>query len=277
MSARVAVIGGGISGLVAAYQLHQRSIDVTVIEASVRFGGPIFTERFDDFIVDAGPDSFLSTKPGGLELAKRLGIADRLINTRDDGGGTYIVRDDELHPLPEGITLLVPTQFKAIAETSLLDVRGKLRLLADYVIPARRDESDESVASFMTRRVGKQAFERLAEPLLSGIYAGDARKLGILSTFPRLRDVERRHGGLIRGAMAMRGNAPPQRERVHTPFVSFQGGLGEMIDALVRELDGADLRRNVAAHRITRQGECYQVHLSDGSSVEADGVIVATP
>ena len=275
----VVVVGGGISGLSAALELQDRGLEVTLIEASERFGGLIHTERIDDLVIDAGPDSFLSSKPGGLKFVERLGLSERLVNTRSDGGGTYILHNGELKPLPEGITLLVPTQIEQIANSPLLDRAGKLRLLADYLIPARRRTEDESVASFMTRRVGRQAFENLAEPLLSGIYAGDARQLSILSTFPRLRDVERRRGGLIRGALAQRAAAKsPASGTEHTPFVSLTGGLAELIEGTVDALSAAILRTGVAVTALEPVADSgYRVRLADNSMLDADGVILATP
>lgn len=274
----IVVIGGGISGLSAALALQDRDVQVTVLEASERFGGPIQTVRTADLILDTGPDSFLSSKAGGIQLAERLGIADRLINTRPDGGGTFILHGGKLEPLPEGITLLVPTQFQQIAESPLLDSAGKLRLMADYLIPARSSAEDESVASFMNRRVGQQAFENLAEPLLTGIFAGDATRLSILSTFPRLRDVERRHGGLIRGALAQRRAAGSgSRVTKHSPFVSFANGLGEIIEGLEAALDRSELRRRTAAQSIEPRGDGYEIALADGSTVGCDAAVFATP
>lgn len=274
----IAVAGGGISGLSAAFTLLELGHDIVVIEAAERFGGPIHTLREQGYIIDAGPDSFLSSKPGGLQLVNRLGLADQLINTRSDGGGTYILHDGTLAPLPEGLTLLVPTQFRAIAETPLLSVRGKARLLADYVIPARRDEADESVAAFVTRRVGCEAFEQLAEPLLSGIYAGDAQKLSLHATFPRLRDVERQHGGVIRGALAQRRAASgTPRQSQHTPFVSLAGGLGTLIDGLVATLERVELRGGVRLSAVEPHGAGYRLALADGSTLAVDGLVLATP
>lgn len=277
MPASVAVVGGGISGLTAAYELQRAGIATTLVEASDRLGGVIRTERHDGFIIDAGPDSFLSTKPGGVQLADELGIADRIIDTRPDGGGTFILRNGQLQPLPEGITLLVPTRFRQIIESPLLDLRGKARLLGDWFIPARKDEADESVATFMTRRVGQQAFERLAEPLLSGIYSGDAWQLGILSTFPRLRAVEREHGGLIRGALAQRKQASNgTRERRYTPFVSFESGLEELITSTTKALEAVDLRLGAEAVDLEETSDGYRLQLASGETVEADAVLIAT-
>ncbi|CAN5594397.1 protoporphyrinogen oxidase [soil metagenome] len=279
MPARVLVIGAGISGLAAAVELKSRGVDVRVLEASDRAGGPIFTEYHDGFTIDAGPDSFLSTKPGGLWFADRLGIVDQIVSTRPDGGGTFIVHDSQMQPLPEGITMLVPTQFRQILESPLLDLKGKLRLLADYFIPARSGDDDESVANFMRRRVGQQAFERLADPLLSGIFAGDAEKLSILSTFPRLREAERRHGGLIRAGLAARRSAAnsPQPAGRHTPFVSIQGGLGSLIRAAIQHIGSQQVIFNCPVETIDAIHGGYRVTVRSGNSFEADGIVIATP
>ena len=279
MAAHVVVVGAGISGLAAAVELDARGIDITVLETSERAGGPIHTVRDDGYIIDAGPDSFLSTKPGGIEFAERLGIAERIIDTSPAGGGTFIVHNGKMAPLPAGITMLVPTQFRQILGSPLLDLSGKARLLADYFIPARRGDADESVADFMRRRVGRQAFENLAEPLLSGIFAGDANRLSILSTFPRLRDAERRHGGLIRAALAARrtpSTATPTARR-RTPFVSFDCGLDTLVRAAIDRIGSDRLRLNTEALAITHRRRGFAVLTGTNEELECDGVIVATP
>ena len=279
MSRCVIVIGAGISGLAASLELQTRGIDVTIIEKSDRAGGPIQTDYIDDYIIDAGPDSFLSTKPGGLWFVDRLGLSDHLINTRHDGGGTFIVHDGVQQPLPEGITMLVPTQARQIVVSPLLSRRGKLRLLGDYVIPSRREDDDESVAAFMRRRVGQEAFERLAEPLLSGIFSGDASKLSIQATFPRLANAERQYGGLIRAAMAARraSTSADTRERQHTPFVSLRRGLGSMVDAAIELIGKENVRFETEALSIERSGSAFVVTTTDGKRRACDGVVVATP
>ncbi|MEZ4571215.1 MAG: protoporphyrinogen oxidase [Thermomicrobiales bacterium] len=279
MTAHVAIIGAGLSGLAAAVELRSRGLEVTVLEATERAGGPIHTVRRDGFIIDAGPDSFLSTKPGGIWFAEQLGIDDQIVDTRPDGGGTYIVHDGHMEPLPEGITMLVPTQFRQILESPLLDLSGKARLLAEYFIPAKRGDQDESVASFMSRRVGRQAFENLAEPLLSGIYAGDARRLSILSTFPRLREAEKRNGGLIRSALATRRATPgsPAAQRRHTPFVSFRHGLATIIDSAIEEVGRDRIKFATPVESIEDREDGYRLIIADSDPLEVDAVIAATP
>lgn len=273
---RVIVAGGGIAGLTAALTLQERGIDVTLVEAEQRYGGKLRTEHEDGFLIDAGPDSFLSMKPAALQLAARVGIAERVIDTRGDGGGTYILRAGTLQPLPEGITLLVPTELKSIARTPLLSPLGKARMSLDYVIPARKGTDDESVGSFVRRRLGREAFERMAEPLLSGIYAGDADSLSLAATFPRLRDAERTHGGMVRAALAQRrAPRPAGATPAHTPFISFDGGLGVLIDALQAALKSSDLRTNCTLRSLARQEDGWFVGLSDGTHVRADAVVLA--
>lgn len=275
----VAVVGGGIAGLTAALTLQERGAEVTLYEASARLGGKIYTDRVCDFIIDTGPDSFLSTKPAALQLIEQLGLGDTVINTLPDGGGTFILRNGRLMPLPEGLTLLVPADVRAILRTPLLSPLGKARMAVDIAIPPRRDDADESIGSFVRRRVGREAFERMAEPLLSGIYAGDADRLSLLSTFPRLRDIEREHRGVIRGAIAQKRqarNSPASAAPKRTPFVSLQGGLSALIDALSERLDPSRVRLNADVKSIEASGSTFDV-VANGSRTMADGVVLAVP
>jgi oxygen-dependent protoporphyrinogen oxidase len=275
---RFVVVGGGIAGLSAAYELLQRGASVALVEADARLGGKIRTEHVGGLLVDAGPDSFLSSKPAAVQLATELGIADRLIDTLPDGGGTFILRAGKLQPLPEGITLLVPAELRSIARTPLLSPVGKLRMALDYVIPARRGDADESIGAFVRRRLGREAFERMAEPLLSGIYAGDADQLSLSSTFPRLREVEQTHGGMVRGALAQQRQASGrQASPRHTPFVSFHDGLSELVAALERALAGADIRIATSATSLRLRDDAWDVELSDGSTLTANGLLLAVP
>ncbi|MDI3340967.1 MAG: protoporphyrinogen oxidase [Sphaerobacter sp.] len=280
---RVAIVGGGIAGLAAAYRLRQADagLELTLIEAASRLGGKILTERQDGLVIEAGPDSFLASKPAAAALCEVLGLGDRLVGTTRESGGTYILRAGRLEPLPEGITLLVPTKVRPLLRSRLLTLRGKLRLLTEVFRAPRQDEGDESVASFVRRRFGREAYERLAQPLLSGIYAGDAEQLSLLATFPRLRESELRYGSLIRGMLAQRRAAPPPPVASRTPtsgFLSLRGGLGELIDALVASLDGINWRLGTPAAAVERvDGGGYLIHLADGTAVAADAVLLATP
>jgi len=280
---RVVVVGGGIAGLAAAYRLSRSApaLAVTLVEAGPRLGGKILTERPDGLVIEAGPDSFLSAKPAATRLCEELGLGGELVGTTDSGGGTYILRDGRLEPLPEGISGLVPTRVRPLLRSGLLSTRAKLRLGLEVVVPARRDEGDESVAAFVRRRFGGEAYERMAQPLLSGIYAGDAEQLSLLATFPRLRESERTHGSLIRGMLAQRRAAPKPPSGSAPPlsaFLSLAGGLGELTETLAGALDRVEVRSGVAATAVAWRGSGgWTLRLANGDVLEADALLLATP
>ncbi len=276
---RVAVIGGGIAGLSAALTLHEAGLMVVVVEAGDRPGGKIWTDRSDGYTIEAGPDSILSYKPAGLALIERIGLLDRVINTREDGQGSYILRHGTLQPLPEGMTALVPVDVRPVIETQLLSWKAKFRLAGEYFLPARRNSGDESVGGFVRRRLGDEFYQNMAEPLLSGIYAGDANQLSLMATFPRLRMTEQQHGGMIRGALAQRRPASNESttSRRWTPFISLQQGLGEIIDGLVNRLEGVQIRTGCQARAVRPTQPGYRIDLASGESLEASAIILATP
>lgn len=286
-SHHVVIAGGGISGLAAAMRLQaaarqdEGSLRITLVEEDNRLGGKILTDRHDGLVIEAGPDSFLSSKPAALNLCQELGLADAVVGTNESGGGTYILRSGRLEPLPEGITMLVPTKVGPLLMSRLLSPWGKLRMGLDVLIPPRRDAGDESVGQFVRRRLGREAFERMAQPLLSGIYAGDAEQLSLLATFPRLRDTELTYGSLTRGMLAQRrraGNASQPAAPRRSAFLSLRGGLGTLIDALTDELCGVDIRLRTAVSSIARNPEGrYALSLSTGGRLEADALVLAIP
>ncbi len=282
----ILVVGGGISGLTAAYQLQrlarqsQTHFKITLVESDRRLGGKILTDRTDNMVIEAGPDSFLSSKPAALELCRELGIEDSVIGTTETGGGTYILRRGRLEPLPEGITMLVPTKFKPLLASRLLSPLGKLRMSLDFFIPPRRDADDESVGHFVRRRLGREAFERMAQPILSGIYAGDADRLSLAATFPRLRDTELKHGSLTKGMLAQRKQAAakPQPGPKRSAFLSLRDGLGQLTDALEEALTDVDVLLGTEVTALDRLDDGrYEVSLSAGRSLMVDGIVLAVP
>ena len=265
----VAVVGGGISGLAAAYELQRLGLSVRVLEAGPRAGGVITTERFDQWVIDGGPDSMLVQKPAAVALCRELGIADRLISTLTPRTA-YILRDRRLHRIAEGSFLGFPLDVGSLARSSVFSIGGRLRMACEAFIARGGGDEDESVGTFVRRRFGQEAVDYLAEPLLAGIHAGDVDRLSIRALFPRLLAAEQQSGSVIRAFRAMRARPSPQGA-----FVSLPGGTGELVDALVKALTPGtvSLSRHVAdIHRHTH----YRVDTAAGP-VEARAVVLAVP
>jgi len=288
----VAVIGGGISGLSTAFALHERAeasgipIRCTVVDAAPDWGGKIVTHRVGDLVTEAGPDSFLSQKPAGLELCDKLGLTDQLIDTNETGKRACVFSHGRLHELPEGLVVIVPSQLGPFLRSGLLSWTGLARMGMDLVLPVKRSQEDESLADFFRRRVGRQAFERMLEPLMAGIYAGDAEQMSVRATFPRFVELEQQYGSVIRGMMTARQTSSPAKHsgRNRTMFVSLKNGLSELVAALVHRLtdQGVTLRGGcvvdalrVRSHQPGRW--MYDVILNDGSALSVDSLVLATP
>ena len=266
----VAVVGGGMAGLAAAYELQRRRASFVLIEAAARPGGVVRTERVDGFVLDAGPDSLLVQKPAALELCRELGLGDRLLPTLEPRIA-YVLRG-RLQPLPEASVLGIPIAIAPWATSPLLSPAGRLRLAADLVLP-RGDGSDESVGSFFRRRFGAEAVEYIAEPLLAGIHAGDVDRLSMPALFPRLVEAERDCGSVIRALRRLRRAAPRPAGGL---FRSLPGGIAELAAALAAALPPAALR--CGARAVALGGPApYTVRLSAGEPVSARRVILATP
>ena len=278
----VAIVGGGITGLAAAYHLEAQAmasgfpLACRLMEREARFGGKILTERVDGLTIEGGPDSFISMKPWGIELCQHLGLADHLTGTNPDQKQIYLFRKGRLVELPEGVMALVPTRLWPFVKSPLVSPLGKLRMGLDLIIPQRKDQQDESLASFVKRRLGKEALERIAEPLLAGIYAGDANQLSLLSTFPQFREIEKNYGSLTRGMMARRSAAAPVPSR-YTMFMTLKEGMSELVEALTKRLDPATRMAGSFVTRIHPNSMTYEVVFADGRRLEADAVILATP
>jgi oxygen-dependent protoporphyrinogen oxidase len=271
----VALIGGGISGLSAAYVLHKRQVPYLLLEAGPSLGGVIRTETRDGFLLEGGPDSMLAQKPEGIALCRELGLGERLVPTNPDLRSVYILRRRKLHPLPEGMMLAIPTKILPFARSGLFSWPGKLRMGLDLVIPGGNGRGDESIASFLRRRFGQEAVERLGEPLLAGIHLGDPERLSILATFPRFRALEEKHGSLVRGMWA--GPKPAPGTRRAAAFYSLLGGLREMVDALVVRLERERIWTKAAVRAVSRTAGGFSLAVQGGETVSAEQVIVAAP
>jgi oxygen-dependent protoporphyrinogen oxidase len=279
--ARVVVLGGGLTGLAAAHCLLQPApgICVTLVEAEPRLGGKIATEHVDGFVIEAGPDSFLAAKPRGIGLSDALGIGDHLIGITPQPRRAFVLFQGRLHDLPEGLSGLVPARLLPLARSSLLSPAGKARIALDYLLPPRSGDADESLGGFIRRRLGHEAWERLVEPLMAGIYAADGDQLSLVATFPQLRDAERRHGGLIRGVLAARRSASATDDAPRSAFLTPNEGLSALVNALEKRLvaAGARIKTDVAAESVERVPDGYAIRLAGGETLAASAVIVATP
>ena len=243
---RVAIIGGGITGLAAAWELQKHGIDYTLFEASDRLGGKIVTEQIDGFTIEGGPDSFLSNKPWAWQLCDELGLRDRIIGTNDAHRNVFVLKDGTLHPFPKGMRLIVPVDPEGLLASDLISDEGKRRMLAEVDLPPYDAPEDESMASFVRRHFGQEALDIFAEPLLAGIYVGDPEKMSIRATYPNYVEMERTHGSLIR-AMREAPPAPIDPRAPKTTFFSLKGGCQELVDTLVSKLTG-DIRTGSSRH-----------------------------
>ena len=317
-SVDVAIIGGGIAGLSTAWYLQQQAPDMRylVLEESARWGGKIRTDTIPSamnssemnpdardsgeiesgdavrngigmaeqpFVVEGGPDAFITQKPWGLQLARELGLAERLLPTNDAQRQVYVVNRGKPTPLPDGVLLIVPTKFMPFAMSRLISPWGKLRMGLDLLIKPKRDGQDETLADFIRRRLGSEALDKIAEPLMSGIYNAEAERQSVLATFPRFRTLEEKHGSLIKGMLASRRMRPappkpdaPTPARPQSVFMSLQGGMNELVDTLVDQLTG-DLRLSTKVESLAAQDGGYRLRLADGTEVQAQSVVLAIP
>jgi protoporphyrinogen/coproporphyrinogen III oxidase len=284
---QVVIIGGGITGLSAAYALERAAqaagqpISCTLIERDDRLGGKIRTDWRESqgaHLVEGGPDSFVTQKPWAADLARELGLGDTIHASEPARHATYVLQGQRLTPLPDGTLLIIPTRFWPFITSPLISPLGKLRMGLDLLIPARRDQRDESLADFIRRRLGGEALDQLAEPLMAGIHSAECERQSLLATFPRFRETEQRHGSLIRGMVAARQAAAARPGAPPSPFTTLRGGMGSLIDALRGKIQ-ATIRTGCSVVAIAPGLEAgrHQVRLSDGTRLDADAVIVTTP
>jgi oxygen-dependent protoporphyrinogen oxidase len=281
---RVVVLGGGITGLAAAYRCRElaaeQTIDaeITVLERSSRVGGCVETHHDGDYVLEFGPDSIVAEKPAAIDLARRLGVAEQIQSMRPEYRGARILRGSRLVPIPPEFRLFAPTSLAALVTSGLLSAKGIARAAIEPLIPPRRSAGDESLASFVTRRFGREVLERLAQPLIGGIYSGDPQQLSMQATMPQFLEAERKYGSVVRGMRARSGSGAT---KPGFNLVSMRSGLGTITSALELSLrdairtssDIVGLRRFVDENG----GAVWKIVLADGTEIEADAVINALP
>jgi protoporphyrinogen/coproporphyrinogen III oxidase len=279
---RIAIIGGGIAGLSAAFYLEKArragaDLQWALFEKSDRLGGVIQTERHDGFVIEAGPDSFLSIKPDASRLCQELGIADQLITSNDASRKTYILVKGQLIPIPQGLEFMVPTRIWPMAETPLFSFKTKLRMAAELFSPARKDAADESVGDFVRRHFGQEMVDRVAEPLLAGVYGGNAERLSIRAVLPRFAEMERQHGSLVRATL--RAKAQPKGGPGTLPqplFTSLKNGMQQMVEALAAALPPASIRLRQQNMTLRQVNDDWQIE-SAGINERFQAVLLAVP
>lgn len=284
---RIIVIGGGITGLSAAHRLVELCSDknlpleLILLEGSDRLGGVIATKRKDGFLIEEGPDSFITTKPWAIELCRRIDLDSQIIQTNDENRRTFVLHRGQLIPLPEGFLMMAPTRFIPFLTSRLFSWHGKIRMLLDLVIPRAQRHKDESLASFVKRRLGREALERVAQPMISGIYTADPEKLSLRATMPQFLEMEERHGSLIR-AMLHEQRAAKQLKKGesgarYSLFVSFINGMQTPVDALVARLPEGSVKLNHSVKSLETNNRGWNVITDKGMALHADGVIITIP
>lgn len=271
---RIAVVGGGIAALAAARRLEGLLPDaaIVLVERERRLGGKLATERIGGFVVEGAPDGFLSRKERGIGLCTELDLGDELIARRPRMGGTFVRRGGELHPLPEGLTGMIPTNLEALSGSGLLSAQGRGRVAAEIDLPAAPPGGDESIAAFITRRFGDEAYRMLIEPIMTGIFGGDGDTLSLGATFPGLRVLELEHGSVIRGLLAQ-----PLAAGGDPPFLTLRAGMETLVTRIVKRLERTQLLVGRGAVALRRRGAGYRLGLDGGDTVPADAVVLAVP
>ena len=281
---RIAIIGGGISGLSAAFYLEKAraegvDLDYTLFESGQRLGGCMSSDHVEGCLVEAGPDSFLTEKPWALALCKELGIADQLIGSNDAQRKTYIVVKGRLVVMPDGLMFMVPTRLVPTALSSLFSWNTKLRMARELLHPPRPMDEDETVAQLVERHFGAEVVDRLADPLLSGVYGGDAAKLSARAVLPRFVEMEEKYGSLSRAMLAAHKKMVSMTSK-HPPkplFTSLKDGMQQMVDAIVARLDPARLRLRRHVRRVYPENGGWRVSIELGEDELYDSLILATP
>ena len=273
----VVVVGGGITGLVAAYDLARAGVPTTLVEETDRLGGKIQTTRIDGFLIESGPDSFVSFRPGAVGLARELGLEHALVRPLEPRV-VHVLAKGRLLRLPEGMGLGLPTKLRPLVTTDMFSVRDKLRMGLDVVLPRGPLDGDVAVGTLLRRRLGDALVDRLAGPLLGGVYGTPIDELSLLAVVPRLRDAERDHRSLLLATLESQRTAA--NGGGGSPFVSLAEGIGQLVDALVAELHGSDrvtLRMGSTVASLDRREHGADVVLDDGETLRADAVVLATP
>lgn len=280
---RIAVLGGGISGLAAAHRLTEIAphVAVRLFESQPRLGGILETVRRGDYLIERSADMFTTREPWALDLCKRVGLTDELIETDQRYRKALIVFGGKLHPVPDGFQLMTPSKLWPMATSPLLSATGKLRMAGEYLVPPRKSRNDESLASFVRRRFGPEAFERLVQPLVGGIYTADPEKLSMAATLPQFLEMERRHGGLLRSILKAPAKKEGQAEGSgarYGQFLAPRQGMSQLVDAVASRLPTDCVQLQAKVQQVSRiQSGQWHVDVEGQAPQVFEGLIYALP
>lgn len=278
----IAIIGGGVSGLSAAFTLEQHrsagaQVEYVLFESASRFGGVLVTDHVEGCLIEAGPDSFLTEKPWAADLCRELGLADQLIGSNDGDRKTYILVNGKLVVMPDGLMFMVPTKILPTVLSPLFTANTKLRMAREWFHPPHKANGDETVAALVERHYGSEMVDRLADPLLSGVYGGEASQLSVRAVLPRFAEMEAQHGSLGRAMLASRKKMARMAKGPARPlFTSLKNGMQQMVDALLSRLNKPFLRASTPVTDLRRAPDGWIV-AAGGRSDFFDGVILAVP
>jgi len=281
MSKKIIVIGGGITGLSAAHRIieiqkeNNLDIELLLIEQSGNLGGAISTIEKSGYLIEEGPDMFFTKRPWALSLSKRLGLDKELIETNEKKRGTFVLWGKKLVPVPEGFLMLAPSKILPFLKTPLFSWQGKLRMLMDLFI-SKKEASDESLASFVRRRFGNEALERIAQPMIGGVYTADPEKLSLRATMPQFIELEEKYGSVIKGMSYNRKENEGDTGARYSQFLSFKNGMGTLTDAIENKLSKGTASLNEAVTAIVHMDNGWNV-LTEKRTIDASGVIITTP
>ena len=276
---KIAIIGGGISGLATAFTLEKARIsggplEYQVFEASPHFGGVLRTENVEGCVVEAGPDSFLTEKRWASDFCRVLGLGGQLVSSNDAARKTYIYVNGRLLPLPDGLAFMVPTKIWPMIFSPLFSMNTKLKMAREWFFSRQEPKEDESVADFIGRHYGPEMVDRLADPLLSGVYGGSASQLSVRSVLPRFVEMEAKYGSLGKGMIAARRKMPANPSL--PVFTSLKDGMQQMTDALIAKIPASSLRVNTRIESVQFRDRQWTVR-SEAGDKNFDGVVLAVP